>query len=576
VVKTQEGIRMKKHILSFWILLALLLVGTGTALASGLRFQVQSLDVEFSIESDGAATITYDYVFVNTADGDPIDAVDIGMPINSFYSLTDASAEINGVAVDRIIDSPFVVGIAAEFGSRPIRAGETGRFHFRVRQVRDILYPGEQVEEEPYASFQFQPNYFDPQFVTGVTQMTVTLRLPPGMEAHEPTWYTPQNWPGAAEPEASIDEQGRVTFIWRYDEARADRAYIFGGGFPSRLVPPAAIIQPPPPVAGIADPGIDLSGFICFAVFAFIGGIFVFSIYQATIGEKKRKLQYLPPKVSIEGHGVKRGFTSVEAAVLLEQPIDKIMTMILFSTIKKGAASVISRDPLKIEVERPLPEKMHPYEIEFLEAMSESKKREQTKKLQEVMVNLISGVTNKMKGFSRKETIEYYQDIMKRAWEQVEKADTPDVQIEKFDEYMGWTMLDDDFNRRARDTFGPRPIFVPMWWGRYDPTWRGASAPATGGGVSPVPTPGSGGGISLPHLPGADFAASMVNGIESFSANVVGNLTDFTSSITNRTNPLPPTSTQRSNWRGGGGGGRSCACACACAGCACACAGGGR
>ncbi|HSV85294.1 MAG TPA: hypothetical protein VLH85_01890 [Levilinea sp.] len=566
---------MKKRALSLLILLALLLVSTSTVLASGLFFQVQSLDVEFTIESDGTATIDYTYVFVNTAGGDPIDAVDIGMPINARYALADATAEVNGVAVDRIIESPYVAGIAAEFGSRAIRAGETGRFHIRIRNVRDILYPGEQDEEEPYASFQFQPSYFDSQFVTGATQMTVTLRLPPGLEAHEPTWYTPQNWPGPAEPEAAIDEQGRVTYIWRHSEARADRAYIFGGGFPARIVPSTAIIQAPPPAAGvIATPGIDIGGLLCFAGFAIIfGGIFVLSIYQATVGAKKRKLQYLPPKVSIEGHGVKRGFTSVEAGVLLEQPIDKIMTMILFSTIKKGAASVTRRDPLSIEVERPLPEKLHPYEIEFLEAMAETNKKEQTIKLQEVMVNLISGVTKKMKGFSRKETIDYYQDIMKRAWEQVEKADTPDVQMEKFDEFMGWTMLDGEFDRRTRDAFGPRPVFVPMWWGRYDPTWRSASTPGTGAGPLPSLAPGGGGGISLPHLPGSDFAASMVNGVQSFSAGVVGNLTDFTSSITNRTNPLPPTSTQRSGWKGGGGG---CACACACAGCACACAGGGR
>jgi hypothetical protein len=232
-----------------------------------------------------------------------------------------------------------------------------------------------------------------------------------------------------------------------------------------------------------------------------------------------------------------------------------------------------------LRLNRPLPDKLHPYEVEFLKAMNETNKKEQRKLLQEVMVNLIKGITNKMKGFSRKETIAYYQDIMKRAWDQVEQADTPDVKMEKYDEYMGWTMLDRDFDRRTRDTFGPRPVFVPMWWGRYDPTFRGASTPGMGGAgkvASPTQAPG-GGGVSLPNLPGSDFAASMVNGIQSFSAGVVGDLANFTSGITNRTNPLPPTSTQRSGWKGGGGGGgRSCACACACAGCACACAGGGR
>jgi hypothetical protein len=131
-------------------------------------------------------------------------------------------------------------------------------------------------------------------------------------------------------------------------------------------------------------------------------------------------------------------------------------------------------------------------------------------------------------------------------------------------------MLDKDYDERTRRTFSGGPVFVPIWWGRYDPTYSGTStAPvstgAGGGG-------GGGGGISLPNLPGSDFAASVVNGTQAFAAGVIGNVTDFTDGITSKTNPPPPPSSSGS--RGGGGGG--CACACACAGCACACAGGGR
>jgi hypothetical protein len=568
---------MNKRILSLIILLVLLVGNVSVALAYDFRFQVESLNVEFIIEEDGTATIDYDYVFINNG-SDPIDAVDIGMPLGASYSLSDATAEIDGSPVDRIIQSPYVAGIAAEFPSRAIRTGQTGRVHVRIRNVGNVLYPGEQEEDEPYVSFQFQPNYFDSDFVSGTTNMTVTLRLPPGLEPHEPTYYNPQKWPGVDEPQASIDDQGRVSYTWQSNEARSDREYIFGGGFPARVVPEVAVITAPP-VAGPTS-STDAGELLCCAGFALLfGGIFAFSIYQATVGAKKRKLAYLPPKITIEGHGIKRGLTSVEAAVLLEQPIDKIMTMILFSTVKKNAATVLTRDPLKIEVERPMPDKLHPYEVEFLKAMEETNKKEQRKLLQDVMVNLIKGVTNKMKGFSRKESVAYYEDIIKRAWEQVEVADTPDVKMEKFDEYMGWTMLDRDFDRRTRDTFGPRPVFVPMWWGRYDPVYRSSGGGLGGGGSVSAPTsaPVGGGKVSLPHLPGSDFAASMVGGIQSFSAGVIGDLTNFTESITNKTNPLPPTSTQRSGWKGGGGGGgRSCACACACAGCACACAGGGR
>ena len=64
----------------------------------------------------------------------------------------------------------------------------------------------------------------------------------------------------------------------------------------------------------------------------------------------------MPPKVTIEGHGIKRGLTAVEAAILLEEPLDKVMTMILFGVIKKNAAEVIRRDPLEIKVYQPIPD----------------------------------------------------------------------------------------------------------------------------------------------------------------------------------------------------------------------------
>jgi hypothetical protein len=176
----------------------------------------------------------------------------------------------------------------------------------------------------------------------------------------------------------------------------------------------------------------------------------------------------------------------------------------------------------------------------------------------------------------------YYKDITERAWQQVEAADTPEVKSEKYEEVMDWTMLDKNYDDRTRRVFGPGPVYVPMWWPRYDPTFpRPAAAPASGGPVSAPVSTGGGGKVSLPTLPGSDFAASMVHGVESFSAGVVGNLAAFTGGITNKTNPIPiSATTNKSTWsKGSGGGGGSfhcaCACACACAGCACACAGGG-
>jgi len=254
--------------------------------------------------------------------------------------------------------------------------------------------------------------------------------------------------------------------------------------------------------------------------------------------------------------------------------MDKILTMILFSTVKKNAALVTSKDPLKIDAVQPQPEGLYPYEKSFVEAFQENNQAVRRRVLQDMMIALVKGLTEKMKGFSRKETIAYYEDIMKKAWQQVESAATPEVKMQKFDEAVDWTMLDKKFDDRTREVFRTGPVFIPVWWGRMDPTIRPTIQNTN------VPSPSGGGQISipLPSLPGSDFAASVVNSVQSFAGGVVGDLTAFTGGVTDKTNPVPVSTYTASKGGGSSSGGRSCACACACAcaGCACACAGGGR
>jgi hypothetical protein len=263
----------------------------------------------------------------------------------------------------------------------------------------------------------------------------------------------------------------------------------------------------------------------------------------------------------------------------MEQPVDKVLTMILFSVVKKGAAIVKKKDPLEIDIVDPLPDNLYSYEEGFLIAMID-RGADRKILLKEMMISLTKEVSKAIRGFSRKETIAYYKNIMKKAWQQIEAADTPDVQLEKFDEVFEWTMLDRKFEDRTLKVFRTRPVYLPMWWERYDPTYSptppapiGSSRGGTGAGKS----------VSLPHLPGSDFAASVVSDIQGFSAGVIGNLSSFTSSIASKTRPVPRRSySSRSSRRksssssSSGGSSISCACACACAGCACACAGGGR
>ncbi len=563
--------------LSFLLFILLLVSITSPVLAQDYSFQVLKENVDVYINSDGSATIEYAYLFKNNSGAHDIDFVDIGLP-NSNYSLSNITASIDGKTINDIQASPYVSpGIALGLGGNTLRPGQSGTLVVRIAGIQKMLYVDKQHNGQDYAGFQFSPNNFDASFVTGTTELTVTLHLPSGLQPEEPLFANPKNWPGTSEPSSAFDNENRVIYQWSSPSASAGEKYIFGASFPARMVPKETINTQQSITFIPSDVFATLVPILCCV------GVILLIIVIIVIAVKstnKRKLQYLPPKIAVEGHGIKRGLTPVEVAILMEQSMDKILTMVLFSVLKKEAATVINRDPLDIKVEEKLPEGLQPYETNFLTAFRKADQTERRKALQDMMISLVQSISEKMKGFSRKETIDYYQSIMKQAWQQVEAAGTPEVKSEKYSENMDWTMLDKDYDERTRRTFGTGPVWMPWWWWRADPTISRPSAglPRTSGAPS-MPSGGKSTTINLPRLPGADAAASVVGTVQAFSSKVVGNLNSFTSAVTNKTNPLPqPTS---SGWKpsGGSGGGGShcvCACACACVSCACACAGGGR
>jgi len=588
---------MKK--LRLLLLLILLVVSLALPLnvsAQTYRFSLSQYEVEAYLNKDGTLDLRYFMVFENSASADPIDFIDIGLPVSSF-STSNVEATVNDQKITDITNSPYVQGIALGLGNNAIPSGQSGTVIVWITRLSGVLFPYDQADRENYVNFQFSPNYFGSEFdKSNNTKYRMTIILPPDVGVDDGVYYTPSPWPGDGTPEASTTQDGRVYYSWYTETADTHSYYQFGCAFPSSAVPAESISSKEEYVAQTTDTGTSSGGssflgsifnsgnFCCLG----FGGLFTVFIgwvfYQATVGAKKRKLAYLPPKIAIEGMGVKRGLTAVEAAILQEQPLDKVMTMILFGVLKKNAATVLQREPLKLQVVDPMPEGLQEYEKGFLAGFKEQTADRRRVALQTMMVDLVKVTSAKMKGFSRKETNEYYKDISERAWQMVETAQTPEVKSESYDKTLEWTMLDKDFGGRTQRTFTGTPVFLPLWWGRYDPVYQrttaGASRPF--GAPSTASVPGAGGAgkpsMTMPNIPGSDFAASMVNGMTGMAAGVIGSVSDFTSGITNRTNPIPVTSTSSGSggFRGGGGGGHSCACACACAGCACACAGGGR
>ena len=558
---------MKQKLLAICLVLLLTFGLATSALAQGsYLFSVDKEDVHVFWNADGSSSIDYTMVFVNQPGAHPIDYVDMGMP-NGNYDMSTVKADVDGVPVS-VSQGDYQgsgSGFAVVLGGQTISAGGRGTVHVYVGKITGVLYPDS--SDSNYASGVFAPTFFGSQYVVGNTALSMTFHMPPGVKPEEPRWHdAPSGFP--SQPQTGVDNNGRITYTWQSSSANASTSYTFGASFPKSYIPADAIIQTSIfdlIFGAIASLISFVSGSLpCLCFAAFFIGIPAFNAFAS----QRRKLQYLSPKVSIEGHGIKRGLTAVEAAILMEQPLDKVMTMILFGVIKKEAAEVVKRDPLQLSFPKEKPAGLHQYETDFLIAFMEADVLKRRKLLQDMTVALVKSVAEKMRGFSRKETVDYYKSIMERAWQQVEAADTPEVKSQKLDDNLEWTMLDRDYDDRSRRTFHG-PIFVPMWWGRYDPTYHPSSFGVSTAKAGPSMAP-----TGRASLPGADFAASVVTGTQTFSSKVIGDLNSFTSRVTGVTNPPPKPSVGSSSRGGGGGGGHSCACACA--GCACACAGGGR
>lgn len=593
-------VKRKSFLLLIILVLSLLFSGgsfISTVKAQTYRFTLPVFEVETYIQKDGSLTLKYIMTFQNDASASPLDFVDVAMPQAS-YSLSNVTADIDNAKINHVADSNYVSGIELGLGNMAIQPGKQGTVSFTITDVKPVLYPYDGGDRQNYVNFQFTPNYFGSQYDrSNATKYRMTIVLPPGVAADQGVYFKPSNWPGDATPqEAAQTQDGRVYYSWYTENADVHSEYLFGTAFPAAVVPAEAVSSKNVFDSTDYGPAKTSSGWQEFLSMlpccAGMIGILVLFIYLGIKGAQqanKRKLAYLPPKISMEGQGIKRGLTAVEAAILLEEPMSKILTMILFGVVKKEAATVIQKEPLKIKAAETLPEGLYPYEIGFINSASEADATKRRTIMQSTMIDLVKDVTDKMKGFSKKETVAYYKDIMNRAWASVQSSETPEVKSDQFEKVLEWTMLDEEFDQRTKKTFDETVIILPRWWGNYDPTYRdfssgsrggtrGVDAPSTSAQPIPSGSGSSGPSLNMPRLPGSDFAASLLGGMQTTAAGIVGDITGFQGSVTSKTNPVPVTRTVSGSggFRGGGGGHSSCACACACAGCACACAGGGR
>jgi len=522
-----------------------------TIYAQNYGFNVPKENVNVYIEPDSSMRIIYYIGFTTLSGYDPIDVVDIGFPTKD-YDLDTVKAWIDGKPLTDIRRSEYIpIGVEVHlFGEEKIYPNETSVL--KVEGINNKMVWQDRADKD-YASVEFSPTWFSSDYAFGTTDLTVSFHLPSGITADEPRWHK-------NEPTEKAIIDNRVVYTWHISDASPSYQYVFGASFPKRVITGPINTEPP------------FIWKLIVGIFKFLAGIlpclipisiFVFIIVMSIISSRRRRMQYFPAKASVEGVGIKRGLTAPEASIVLEYPLNKVLALVLFGLIKKMNIKVISNEPLKLEklTSGAKESDLYQYEKDFISAIDTNGKLDE-KKLKDLCIAMIKSVNTKLKGFSLKETRDYYKLIIAKAWKLLEDAKAPNDLKTVIDDYTEWMMMDDDFDNKIPTIITGRTIYIPNWWEN-----TGTSVPST-----PSTGKGGGGTLELPTLPGSSFAHGITSSISNFSHNIVSSITGFIGGVTAVTNP-PPISTSSGGHYGGGGG---CACACACAGCACACAGGGR
>ena len=180
---------MKKlRVLILFFILLGLFVPVGV-LAQEYLFDQQKLNMDVFVNEDGSISIGYTFALQNTPGGHILDYIDIGMP-SSRFNLSEIEAEANGVPVS-VSTADYQgdgSGFAVVMGSQTIPSGGSGTLSVWVPRLDSWLR--QDSDDENYASFVISPSWFGKQYLTGATDMTVTIHLPPGVKPEEPRWHS--------------------------------------------------------------------------------------------------------------------------------------------------------------------------------------------------------------------------------------------------------------------------------------------------------------------------------------------------------------------------------------------------
>ena len=598
------------------VVLFVMTAGLGSvAAAQDYRFAVPEMRMAVHVRPDASVEIQYRIVFQNQPGAHPIDIVDIGLP-HADYDISNMTASAGGEPLTEIYNSQYVKpGVEVHLGNKTIPPGATGELQFSCI-MPDMVW--QDTTNKDLASLQITPTWFGSEYVTGQGSVGVAVFMLEGIKPDEVLY---QN---EAFTEKAVF-QDRAVAIWQWPGPPAG-AHKVGVSFPKRgMTRVVAMTRFKLLVKWFAEhEGVrifwGIVGGILFIVlfFRFTGGtggcvwllimgvLIVLFTGSPTVGlfapvvfvplvvlnERKlrrRRNKYLPPIAEVAGGGIKRGLTVPEAAVVLELPLNRVLTLVMFGLLQKGLVTVARADPLRLVVQpefaldkqannrklerlRAAQQRgivLRAYEGPFLDLLQERGNVDlKDLDFSKPMESLIKGTARRLKGFELEATRQYYRSIVDRALGKAPKLGIPEREA-FLDKYYSWILLSDD----------PKPALEDSYF-QYRPLWVRTVGQ---GGVSTGPSvsgPAPGGTTSLGEV-AASFAGWAENTMGSLAGSISpgglslprakGGVIDLSGMDKVTSDVFKALGSSK-----GGGGGGGCACACAGCACACACAGGGR
>lgn len=511
--------------------------------AQSLVYNLEHEWVNIWINQDGTIDLLYDITIVCV--GGTLHWLEIGQ-LNYDFTIGQAFDENNNelTATDSSYQDDYKVRVDVE----DLNAGESVRFNLTTN-VGHMIFE----DTEKNVGLEFKPAWFP---VT-IENIRVRIVLPSGVTNSTLKTMTDVKWDNAG------FEDGNFWVYWERHDLVPNQKYTFGVSFPKEFVQHYW-----------EQPGfLETYG-------PWIGGFIVLSLVVTLAAVAFRRREYLKPVMSVEALGIRRGLTAVEASYLLDLKPNVIVTEILYSLLKKRAVWVTTTKPsVTLKIMEPFKSEklgesaeaqLRYYEIDFLNAIKKDGRLDE-EMLAETILFLQRSVEEKLHGYCRRDTIDYYRKIVEKAWAQVEQSGTSELASKAYDEQLLWLLLDPEHRLRTEATFRnrvfePTPLWFWYWYGHQQYHPRPAYKPNINTPTKAKPPP---------TIPGADFANNIATAVENTSNNIVTNLEKFTNAI------IPATPPSRTSHKPAHKGSScvcacaACACACACVSCACACAGGG-